>query len=77
MPDPRAQWFVIDDRQDRWWLYRDDPEPLYSSMDAEPLPAEPGREKASHARRLAVRLRMVIRPRERGLRWSPWKPSRG
>ena len=77
MPDPRAQWFVINDRQDRWWLYGDDRKPLYSSMDAEPLPTEPQREKTSYPRRLAFRLRMVIRPHERGLRWSPWKVSRG
>ena len=77
MPDPRAQWFVVNDRQDRWWLHGDDRKSLYSSMDAEPLPTEPQREKTSYPRRLALRLRMVISPRGRGLGSSPWKVSRG
>ena len=77
MPDPRAQWFVINERQDRWWLYGDDRKPLYKSTDAAPLPTEPQREKTSYARRLAFRLRMLIRPGERGIRWSSKPPAQG
>ena len=77
MPDPRAQWFVINERQDRWWLYDDDRKPRYSSTDAPPLPTEPQRERASYPRRLAFRLRMLIRPRDRATQRSTWKPTQG
>ena len=77
MPDPRAQWFVINERQDRWWLYGDDRRPLYKSIDAPPLPTEPQRERTSYPRRLAFRLRMLIRPGERGIRWTSKSPAQG
>ena len=77
MPDPRAQWFVVNDRQDRWWLYGADRKPLYSSIDAEPLPTESQREKASYPRRLAFRLLALIRPGDRGLRWTLKPPAQG
>jgi hypothetical protein len=64
MPDPRGLYFTINERQKRWWLYADE-KPLYGSIDAEPLPTEPQRERSSYARRLAFRLRMIIRPGSR------------
>ena len=75
MPDPRGLYFVINERQNRWWLYGDDRKPLYQSTDALPLPAEPQRERLSYGRRLAFRLRAIIRPGA-GLRGrSTWTPT--
>jgi len=72
MPDPRGMYFVIKERQHRWWLYSDeDRRPLYSSIDALPLPTEPQRERSTYARRLVFRLRMLIRPTDRAVRRSP------
>jgi hypothetical protein len=77
MPDPRGLFFVINERQHRWWLDSDAADrPLYGSVDALPLPTEPQRERSSYARRLALRLRMIIRPADRPDRRSPWRPSR-
>jgi hypothetical protein len=77
MPDPRGLFFVINERQHRWWLYSDEADrPLYGSVDALPLPTEPQRERSSYARRLVFRLRMIIRPADRLNRRSLWKPSR-
>jgi len=64
MADPRGFYFVINERQKRWWLYADD-KPLYRSIDAEPLPTEPQREHSTYPRRLAFRLRSIIRPGRR------------
>ena len=61
MANPRGLYFVIGARQKRWWLYADD-KPLYRSIDAEPLPTEPQRERSTYPRRLAFRLRTIIRP---------------
>jgi hypothetical protein len=76
MPDPRARWFIINERQDRWWLYGDDRRSLYQPTDALPLPTEPQRERASYARRLAFRLRLIIRPRDRVVPGSAWTGGR-
>ena len=62
MPDPRGLYFVINERQNRWALYGDDRKPLYQSTDAPPRPTEPQRERLSYGRRLAFRLRAIIRP---------------
>jgi hypothetical protein len=64
MPEPRGLYFTINERQKRWWLYADE-KPLYRSIDAEPLPTEPQRERSSYARRLASRLRLIIGPGRR------------
>jgi hypothetical protein len=59
-------FFVINERQHRWWLYGDDRDSLYRSIDAEPLPTEPQRERSTFARRLVLRLRVLMlgsRPR--------------
>jgi hypothetical protein len=64
MPDSRGLYFVINERQKRWWLYADD-KPLYRSTDAEPLPTEPQRERSTYPRRLAFRLRSIVRPGRR------------
>jgi hypothetical protein len=70
-------FFVINERQHRWWLYSDaDRRPLYSSVDAPPLPTEPQRERSNYARRLAFRLRMAIRPQDGTPRRSWWKPTK-
>ena len=76
MPDPRAQWFVIKEGQDRWWLYGYDRKPLYQTTDAPPLPTEPQHERPSVPRRLAFRLRRLIRPAT-GIRWSSKPPAQG
>jgi hypothetical protein len=64
MASPRGLYFTINERQKRWWLYADE-KPLYGSIDAAPLPSEPQRERSSYPRRLAFRLRMIIRPGSR------------
>ena len=80
MPDPRGLYFVINERQNRWRLYGDDRKPLYQPTDALPLPTEPQRERLSYGRRLAFRLRAIIRPGSRlrgGSAWTPTPTSRG
>jgi hypothetical protein len=77
MPDPRAQWFVLKENKDRWWLYGDDRPPGYSSIDALPLPPEPERERVSVSRRLASRLSRLIRFGEPGIRWTSKPPAPG
>jgi hypothetical protein len=64
MGSPRGLYFTINERQKRWWLYADE-KPLYRSIDAEPLPTEQQRERSSYPRRLAFRLRMIVRPGRR------------
>ena len=64
MADPRGLYFIIDQRERRPWMDADE-KPLYHSVDAEPLATEPQRERSSYPRRLALRLRMIIRPGRR------------
>jgi hypothetical protein len=66
MPEPRGLYFTINERQKRWWLYADE-KPLYRPIDAEPLPTAPQRERSSYPRRLAFRLRTIMRPGRRAL----------
>ena len=61
MADPRGWYFVINARQKRPWQDAGE-KPLYGSIDAEPLPPEPERRSSLSVRRLAIRLRTVIRP---------------
>ena len=77
MPDPRGTYFIINERQNRWTHYGDDRKPLYRSTDALPLPIEPQHERSSHARRLAFRLRTIIRPGVRVRRRVDWNPASG
>lgn len=64
MPDPRWMSVVFYQRQQSAALGRDE-RPPYGDVDAEPLPAEPERERASVSSRLAIWLRSVIRTSHR------------
>ena len=64
MADPRGLYFIITERERRPWMDAGE-KPLSHSVDAEPLPTEPQRERSSYPRRLAFRLRMIIRPGSR------------
>ena len=60
MADPRGLFFVIVERDKRPWL--GEGTPLYTSIDAELLPAKPEREHSFSLRGLAIRLRSAVRP---------------
>jgi hypothetical protein len=64
MPDARWMSVVFYQRQQSAWPGGDE-RPPYGDIDAEPLPAEPLRERASLSSRLAVRLPSVMRTRNR------------
>jgi hypothetical protein len=64
MPDARWMSVVIYQRQQSGWTGGEEHLP-YGDVDAEPLPAEPARERSSVASRLFVRLRAVMQPRGR------------
>jgi hypothetical protein len=68
MPDPRAMLFLINERQNQWWLEADERRGGYAKVDALPLPDEPQREASSYRARLAFRLRLLIRPSDRATR---------
>jgi hypothetical protein len=61
MPDSRGLLFVINERQRRWWL-DEDRRAMYARADAPPVPTEPQRERSTYGNRLALRLRLIIRP---------------
>jgi hypothetical protein len=63
MPDARGRYFMIDQRQPRYWLYDDvDERGTHARPDALPLPVEPQRERSTRGNRLAFVLRTIIRP---------------
>jgi hypothetical protein len=63
MSGARAMFFLVNERQNRWWLGADkDRRSIYAKEDAAPLPTEPQRERSRFGSRLALRLRLIIRP---------------
>ena len=64
MPDPRWMSVVIYQRQQSGWSGGEE-RPPYGDVDAEPLPAEPARERVSIASRLTDGLRWAMRTRGR------------
>jgi hypothetical protein len=77
MPDARGMFFVINERQRRWWLDAEgDRRSIYAKYDAAPLPTEPQRERSTFANRLVFRLRLIIRPAAGYWAQSVWKTSR-
>jgi hypothetical protein len=63
MPGARAMYFLVNERQNRWWLDAEkDRRSSYAREDAAPLPTEPQRERSTFGSRLAIRLRLIVRP---------------
>jgi hypothetical protein len=63
MPDTRGLLFIVNERQRRWWLDADEDRRANDARsDAAPLPTEPQRERSTQGERLALRLRLIIRP---------------
>jgi hypothetical protein len=62
MPDTRGQLFIVNERQRRWWLDADEDRRAETARAEMALPVEPQRERSTQGRRLAFRLRLIIRP---------------
>ena len=63
MSGARTMFFLVNERQNRWWLDAErDRRSIYAREDAAPLPTEPQREPSTFGRKLALRLRLIIRP---------------
>ena len=63
MPDTRGLLFIVNERQQRWWLEsEEDRRADEARPDTAPRPIEPQRERSSQGHRLAFQLRMIIRP---------------
>lgn len=63
MPDTRSLLFVVNERQQRWWLdAAEDRRANDARPDAAPLPTDPQRERSAPGHRLAFRLRLIVRP---------------
>ena len=63
MPGTRQQLFIVNERQRYWWHAAEaDHRASQATPVVKPVLTRPQRLDASHGNRLALRLRMIIRP---------------